>query len=272
MRLRLLPRSLLFGLLGLVTAVAVAWGLSVRGQFGAESSGLIAIGAAVKDGRPFSLALRQRFGVDSEEWRVGALLSLDPPQLARLRPSYVRLYRAIAEVGAVNDDAQVPPIGNADDLAAAGPPVRLRNLAADGTTITRESAGWPLRALRCSLRQDDFHGRADETAIPTSIGEHVSKRGAIEAPWPWRGAAARPPAPGTIYLPIEPRPGLAINAIFYGLLWFLILLIPGTILRARRRARGRCPRCGYSLRGQPAPGCPECGHGREAPAPVPAAA
>jgi hypothetical protein len=69
--------------------------------------------------------------------------------------------------------------------------------------------------------------------------------------------------PDEIYLPLKPLPGPPPQHHFYALLWAILLLAPGALRRRIRRARGRCPKCGYFLRGQPAPGCPECGLGRE---------
>ncbi|UCD76578.1 MAG: hypothetical protein JSV91_06570 [Phycisphaerales bacterium] len=58
-------------------------------------------------------------------------------------------------------------------------------------------------------------------------------------------------------------PGFALNtALYAGMLW---LAFPGRRLwRCHlRRKRGRCPDCGYDLRGDLATGCPECGWNRE---------
>src|SRR5690606_11822416 len=120
----------------------------------------------------------------------------------------------------------------------------------DEMSAFRYTGGWPRLALRHSFFGEELRVSASRSGLP------------VTADWAPRGSFAK--ATGFIFLPREPRPGLLLNTIFYGLLWALLLLAPGAIRRRIRRARGRCPRCGYLLRGQPAPGCPECGHGREA--------
>jgi hypothetical protein len=93
-----------------------------------------------------------------------------------------------------------------------------------------------------------------------SIERSTSGGITIDAPSPPAKSIAE--QHGNILLPLEPRPGLALNTIVYGMLWALLLLAPGAIRRRIRRAKGRCPTCGFSLAGQAQPGCPECGSGR----------
>ena len=64
-------------------------------------------------------------------------------------------------------------------------------------------------------------------------------------------------------------PGFLINTLFYAIILWLLIPGPFVLRRLIRIRRGRCPRCGYDLRGQPpeagAAGCPECGWNRAAP-------
>lgn len=63
-------------------------------------------------------------------------------------------------------------------------------------------------------------------------------------------------------------PGLLLDTAFYGAVWLILLFIPGSRRRLRRR-RGHCPRCGYDLKHDLASGCPECGWNRAVqPSPV----
>jgi len=68
-------------------------------------------------------------------------------------------------------------------------------------------------------------------------------------------------------LPLKPIwLGFFINTLSHAAIWFGLFfgfVSAKRFIRARRdRRRGRCPRCGYDLRGQMGGGCPECGWGR----------
>jgi len=55
-----------------------------------------------------------------------------------------------------------------------------------------------------------------------------------------------------------------IDTLFYAAIWFGMFFGFSSAKRFIRAKRGRCPRCGYDLRGNLDAGCPECGWGRAA--------
>jgi hypothetical protein len=63
-----------------------------------------------------------------------------------------------------------------------------------------------------------------------------------------------------VLLPVRPLwPGLAIDTFFYAAMLGAFWFAGGFIRRRFRRARGRCPACGYDVKGTPTATCPECG-------------
>jgi len=119
--------------------------------------------------------------------------------------------------------------------------------------VREDRYGWPVKSLfNVQLHSHETYGAWHNIRI--RAGWHLDGENEL---------AGR--APGCI-LPLGALwPGFVINTLFYAaVLW---LLIPGSFVVRRliRVKRGRCPKCGYDLRGQlpGAAGCPECGWGRE---------
>lgn len=53
--------------------------------------------------------------------------------------------------------------------------------------------------------------------------------------------------------------GMTVNTVVYGATWWLILSAFGLLRARRRRKRGLCSACGYSLHSLTSERCPECG-------------
>ena len=71
------------------------------------------------------------------------------------------------------------------------------------------------------------------------------------------------PMHNEVWMPVRPIwPGFVIDTLFYASIWYGVFFGFGSAKRAIRRKRGRCPRCGYDLRGALEKGCSECGWNR----------
>ena len=110
------------------------------------------------------------------------------------------------------------------------------------------AAGWPMVALWMEYEES-----------PNGAGP-LTDRWALRLPMSKRHGPSSLRKPT---IPLRPLwPGFGIDTLFYGAIWFGVFFAPGSAKRFIRAKRGRCPRCGYDLRGQLAAGCPECGWGR----------
>jgi hypothetical protein len=113
-------------------------------------------------------------------------------------------------------------------------------------------AGWPLRSLEGAqhwVKRGDFEERQRRNIMLWSPLGRNGGSSRLSLPLGW---------------PLAPIwPGFVVDTLFYAV--FLWLLIPGPFVlrRSIRVNRGRCPKCGYDLRGEHAAGCPEYGWGRE---------
>lgn len=118
--------------------------------------------------------------------------------------------------------------------------------------------GWPFPAMRCAFEPTSaFSGwQQVHSAAGVEIGKHtVVNPGFL---------------PAMRVLPLIPAPlPFAADTIIYGALWWILSLGLSEGRRSLRRRRGRCPVCGYDLRGGGGAGsttspvgCPECGWNR----------
>lgn len=129
-----------------------------------------------------------------------------------------------------------------DGLRPWPPPYR-------GDYFQLDDFGWPWHSL---------YTRAVKSGHNNSEQQHLLDLGSI-------GWFSRRPLGNLRGLPIGIIwPGFLANTALAALLWGLPIYSL-TIWRSRQIVRGRCPHCGYDLRGTP-PGspCPECGRARVA--------
>lgn len=129
------------------------------------------------------------------------------------------------------------------------PTEEYRTRAVDREVRFLEAAGWPMLSLYSTYEQGD---------PPTAAVFRVAGIPLNERRWSAFGVCDVP-----YTLPIVPIfPGFYLDTLIFAVPWFVILFAPGATRRAIRRQRGRCPRCGYNLRGKFDDGCSECGWNR----------
>lgn len=130
----------------------------------------------------------------------------------------------------------------------------------ENDTIVVDARGWPCLAFRSRYTINNPQGMGDITDV------HA---GAVIKVLP---SAFSVDNRFATVLPLQPIwSGLLLNTLIFGVAWFALLSIPGAIRHVVRMRLGRCPSCGYDLRGHaPGPhspserawaarGCPECG-------------
>ena len=258
-------------MLGLVTSVLVAWGAVVHVKLRPQGMSHMQTGVAVVDGVIQRVRRHRRFGQAIERWEF-----VDTAHLTFGADAWSEAAREIEAIGGAAYDQAIwamaakstPPTpmptitGRLDDLAAQGPPMPVPGIADVRTSLTLFDFGWPMPDLRLSRRHDSFASQAGSPGSPPGMGSQDRVRSALAIPWPGGGRSASSTTREPLHLPWMPRPGLAINTLVFAMFWGLALYAPGAARRAMRQTRGRCTACGYALKGQPRPGCPECGLGR----------
>ena len=111
--------------------------------------------------------------------------------------------------------------------------------------VTERFAGWPMYAL---------HG-SRVIINGTQVNEYLEDG--------WNPTGDPIELEMAQFLPLRPMfPGFLIDALFYAAAWLGVFVGLGFTRRAIRKRCGRCPACGYDLRGDHKTGCPECGWNR----------
>ena len=117
-----------------------------------------------------------------------------------------------------------------------------------------EARGWPLLALRTGATDAGSDRSVSHWRRDTS-------RGALPIRWlsPILSDSA-----ATVVLPLIPNwPGLLADVVFFAAVFAAPNVALGSLRHSRRRrwqSQGRCPGCGYDMRGLGEGECPECGH------------
>ena len=218
----------LFLLAGAIVNVAVAWGCSLWCASRLASAPAVEGGVHVGEDGVWKVSLRQAFAL-----RSVASWHLQQPEDPRL-----------LELTEADSPSQVLPSWHRIQFpraAEAGPMIVFQKT---------QACGWPCAALTWS-----WYTEGPDPSAPVLTELRSGIRAGGQSPGMF--------APEKV-LPLRPVwPGFAVNTFFYSVLLWLPYGGPSVLRRQIRRRRGRCPKCGYDLRGDLAAGCPECGWGRE---------
>jgi len=229
-------------LLGVVTTVAVAWGIS---KWGTAAFG------GVGENHLIAEEVVEVAAIDSEgPWQYFMYARLiTPPSAAGLKPLELPNWSRFDEVGEANDRDRRSLI-TSETLALFESPIGGADLA--NVTFSEEVVGWPLPALwRCTV----WGGLNTSYAYVLTYGHLRPFQYSSLDPW------AYPPKWGV--LPVRPVwSGMLIDSSIYAAMWAILygMVVHGKrAWRLVRGKRGLCPSCGYSLTGNTSGKCPECG-------------
>jgi len=229
--LRISPRRAAFGGLlclilltgGAVTTVAVAWMIAMI------SDGL---GVTTSDQRFVGYSLTELSG----GFRRGTLTSRDKCEVAVvsiIEPADDPVGE-VEEVRIRIEDDRAPVHAPPAWAATAFVMPRPANGASAGFVSAQ---GWPLISM-AAVWQDVTHDGSWKNGLEISGWSGIQTNIEREAFGPAKA------------LPLRPIwPGFAFNTLFYAAIWFGVFFGFTSAKRIIRAKRGRCPRCGYDLRG-----------------------
>lgn len=226
------------GALGMVTAVLVAWGLAAWLPHRSLTKRYNVIGTPAGGGSGYvSVYEVRRPGMIRRGWGPG--LAAAPPfwgELSKDATIALKLKTARQD----RSWGELP-----------------RELEGERATLggMEDARGWPFLALWCSLDASASQGIGPGEPAPGGIA--VTRRGAKSTAAHFRALPMRP-----IW------PGLGVNSGVFAVVWLGVFGMVWAGRRAVRSRRGRCVGCGYDVCGDRVGGCPECGRGRGAAAPV----
>ncbi len=225
-------------LLGMVTTVAVAWGIALRVSPAAITSmrhfrrSFDAAEGQAAQGKMAGLIMEESQGPGTAHWSVRPLPN-----------GFVKFRFLWENERPIEAAPRVPRLRKALEQPAQESDPNRRMLI--------QGRGWPVIALWCEIRRDPT------TEIDgTTVGD-----GGFNTPrQSWNDVSYGSVMPPAKVIPIFPvLPGFVIDSAFYGSFWCVAALICDLVRRRRRSAAGCCISCGYDMTGNTTGRCPECG-------------
>jgi len=210
---RWLVRILVCLILGAITTVAVAWGCAWFLTFSTRSND----------------ALSWRFnGEGYDDWYVG-----DAKQTGALR--VVSSWRTQVGISSIMWDPSAPP---PEDRIP--PWAGLLHPTGSSSSRVADARGWPTLAMWSGFAESWSGFSNSGPTIKIISGLELPPRDSVPT---WNVNHYR-------LLPLRPIwPGFLIDTLFYAAIWFGVFFGFSSAKRFIRVRRGRCPRCGYDLRG-----------------------
>lgn len=123
--------------------------------------------------------------------------------------------------------------------------------------VMSRTCGWPFESLYGEMIVLPYSAFDDVMSRPPADSERILFHYSILVPESWseKGLEGLP-------YPLPSYPiiaGFAGNTLIYAVIAWLGLFLLSQARRVFRKRRGRCPACGYDMRGTPDGTCPECG-------------
>lgn len=143
--------------------------------------------------------------------------------------------------------------------------------------LSDRAFGWPMLALTCHWRTfGPMLSNANRYQREVISGLGINVQAEYDEPTGFTTGSYYTVQHGTTFVPffyLPPRDpivlplrpiwtGFLLNTLLYAFLAWIMTIGPFQIRRAVRTKRGRCPRCGYNVRGAFDDGCSECGWNR----------
>ncbi len=249
---RWIPKIAICLLLGLITTVAITWGLAA--WVSTSNANLVASYKFVQDLDWMSgwrIYHSQSFGSE----RIMAMARKTIPSITQQAQGAIYLNTDELEPWWSNlSEVMAEQVQTARDIEAKQK-AQGDNSRVSPTVVYDDARGWPLVA---------FLSHWDSGMVPGGPKDDKQLSSGIEL------SPASPKFPGVVSiddqraLPYKPIwLGLVVDILFYTLIWFTLIFVYEITNRALRRNKGCCIKCGYDLRGIDNEGCPECGWGRE---------